>query len=77
MRVSVPSTVRVTLSLGGRVVTASDNGVIRLNEYRAQDWASHHDYYSVNNHSTVTWELELAPGKTKNLGCEFDFYVYR
>ncbi len=67
------SPVRVTLSIGGSVETATEAGVVRLNDLRGDDWAS--GAASVNNHSDVTWELTLAPGETKTLEIAFSFYV--
>jgi hypothetical protein len=68
-----PSLVRVTVGLGGRVESASDNGAIVLNDVSSGDWAD--SAHAVNNHSDVTWELTLAPGETKSLEVRFSFYV--
>jgi hypothetical protein len=64
----------VTLSIGGKVSVASDEGKIKLNDFRAGDW-DEAAYMRVNNHSDVTWEFELEAGKTKTLTYELSFYT--
>jgi hypothetical protein len=64
----------VTLSTGGKVAKASDNAKIKLNDFRAGDWDDQGNM-RVNNHSDVTWEFELEPGKTKTLTYEVSFYT--
>lgn len=68
-----PSRTRITVSLGGKVELASDEGKIRLNDFRRGDW-NDTSYREINNHSDVSWELELKPGETKKL--TFDFLMY-
>jgi len=68
-----PSSVRGTVSVGGRAESASDGGRIVVNDLRSGDWGG--SGYAVNNHSDLTWEVELAPGETKELEYTFSFYV--
>lgn len=67
------SLVRVTVSVGGRVEEASDQGKVLVNDLRAEDWAG--GAYAVNNHSDVAWEFTLEPGQTRTLTTTFSFYV--
>jgi hypothetical protein len=52
----------------------SDEGKIKLNDFRAGDW-DEAGQMRVNNHSDVTWEFELEAGKTKTLTYELSFYT--
>jgi hypothetical protein len=69
------SPARITVSLGGKAETASDDGRITINDGRRADWAewpwSWWGY--VTNHSDIAWDLTLAPGETKTLTVEFTF----
>lgn len=68
------ATIRVSVGVGGRVVKASDDGVIRINDYRSADWSTG-AYALPNNHSDVTWEFLLDAGESKTLAYEFMFYI--
>lgn len=68
------SRTRVTLSLGGRAENASDEGKILVNDFRHADWGGS-GYRELNNHSDVSWELDLKPGEKKTLTVEFAIYV--
>lgn len=69
------ATVRVRLSLGGRVTQLDNDGTSRINDNHIEDWADH-AYGAVNNHSDLTWELELEAGGNQTLTAEFEFYTY-
>ena len=64
---------RVTVSCGGHVNTASDDGKITINDFRNVDWQG--AQYVVNNHSDVAWELTLDAGASKTLTLETVFFV--
>lgn len=68
------SQMRISTSIGGKATTASDNGAIHVNDHRRQDWKGH-NHAVVNNHSDVTWDLNLRPGESKTISYEFEFYV--
>lgn len=70
-----PAAMRLSLSMGGRVETASDGGKVVLNEGRRDDWQEWPWWWwgTVANHSDVTWSLTLAPGETKTLSVTFSF----
>jgi hypothetical protein len=68
------SVMRLSVSVGGKVEQASDNGKAKLNDFRADDWVDAGHLY-VNNHSDVTWDLELEPGQTKTVTYSVGFYV--
>jgi hypothetical protein len=65
---------RASLSLGGRVEVASDDAVVRINDYRPEDW-SHPHYARLNHHSDVEWNVTLGAGETRELACEYEFYL--
>jgi hypothetical protein len=68
------SDMRVSVSAGGKATAASDDGTIKLNDFRPDDWDDN-GLMRVNNHSDVTWELTLEPGETKTLTYEVSFYL--
>jgi len=72
---SEKSAMRITLSTGGKVETASDDGKIKLNDFRPDDWDDT-NYMRPNNHSDVTWEFDLEPGKTKALTYTVNSYIH-
>ncbi len=66
---------RIKLAVAGKVEEASDGAKMIINDYRPGDW--NNDYHArVNNHSDVTWELNLKPGETKTVTYSVQFYVY-
>ncbi|MFM8980525.1 MAG: hypothetical protein ACKOSS_08690 [Planctomycetia bacterium] len=67
------SPLRVTVSVGGKVEEASDQGRIVVNDLKAEDWTG--GAYAVNNHSDIAWDLTLEPGQSKTLTYRFGFYV--
>jgi hypothetical protein len=70
-----PSATRITLGFGGRVTEASDSAKVTISGHSSEDWGNN-DPGPVNNHSHVTWELNLAPGEKKVLTVEFTYYCY-
>ncbi|MCP4250358.1 MAG: hypothetical protein GY778_25220 [bacterium] len=68
------SELHITVGVGGKADEASDDGQIRLDDYRPADWSGN-TYGPVNNHSDVTWTFTLPPGESKTLTFEFSFYV--
>jgi len=68
------SVTRVTVSTGGKAEAASDAGVIKLNDSKPDDWMNG-NWQGINNHSDVSWDLELAPGEIRTLTFEVGFYI--
>ena len=68
------SVMRLSVAVGGKVEQASDDGKFKINDYRADDWVDAGHLF-VNNHSDVTWDLELEPGQTKTVTYTVSFYV--
>lgn len=70
---SEASDMRVTVSLPGRAEEVSGDGAIVLDDHHPADWQG--GGFWQNNHSELTWKLELAPGQTVELTYEVSFYV--
>ena len=68
------SAVRLSVGVGGKVSEASDGGKIKVNDFRTEDWVDGGHLY-VNNHSDVTWEIEIGAGETKRVSYTVSFYV--
>ena len=68
------STMRITLSTGGKIEKASDKAKIKVNDFRPDDWDDQ-SYMRPNNHSDVTWEFTLEPGQSKTLTYTLSSYI--
>jgi hypothetical protein len=68
------SIMRLSVGVGGKVEQASDDGRIKMNDFRAEDWVDA-GHLHVNNHSDVTWEMEIGAGETKKVSYTVSFYV--
>ena len=68
------SVMRISLSSGGRVEQASDDGKVKVNDFTSSDWQEG-GYHTLNNHSDVTWDLNIEPGQTKTLTYTVSFYT--
>lgn len=67
------SKIQVNVSAGGKATAASDGGTIRMNDYRAADWAEGQGA-SINQHSDIRWEITLEPGAKKEITYTIDLY---
>jgi len=68
------SVMRISLSSGGRVEQASDDGKVKVNDFATADWQEG-GYHTLNNHSDVAWDLNIEPGQTKTLTYTVSFYT--
>ncbi len=68
------SVMRISLATGGRVEHASDDGKVKMNDFTSADWQES-GYHTLNNHSDVTWDLNIDPGQTKTLTYSVSFYT--
>jgi hypothetical protein len=69
------SATRVKLSLGGKASEASDGAKVVMTGHFSPDWGNN-DPGPVNNHTDLTWQVELKPGETRVLTVEFSYYTY-
>jgi hypothetical protein len=65
----------VTCQFGGNAASASDNGTITMTDFQSADWSNFSGHPALNPHSTVEWQLTLKPGETKELWCEYSYYL--
>ena len=70
-----PSKMQIKLGLGGKVLEVSDEGAIKINDFRAEDWTNNGYAGRINNHSDVEWTLELKPGETKDVTIKYEFFI--
>ena len=63
----------MSVESGGKVEWASDDASIKIDEMRAEDWQGGSS--AINNHSEVTWKLELGPRETKTVTYTVGYYV--
>jgi hypothetical protein len=69
------SKMQINLGLGGKVIEASDGGEIKINDFRLEDWANNGYAGRINNHSDVTWEIDLEPGETRDITIKYEFFI--
>lgn len=65
----------VTSGFGGNATKASDKGKIAVGDFAGEDWQNFRGNRALTGHSTIKWELELKPGQTKELTCEYFYYT--
>lgn len=68
-------TMRIKLSLGGKVVKGSNEANVTINDFRASDWTNSNYNVELNNHSDVEWSVVLQPGASMELTAEYEFYI--
>lgn len=68
------SSMRIGVSMGGRAKDASDAAKVAITDSLAADW-SESWWAPVNNHSSISWSLDLKPGETKTLTFVVEYYV--
>ncbi len=66
---------QISLSFGGRGLTVSDGGEIKINDYRSNDWSSGGSDARLNHHTDVEWKVTLKAGETRDLRCEYEFFT--
>jgi hypothetical protein len=69
------SQMRISFGTAGVVSKVSDDGQIKLNDGRGDDWDSS-DYARLNNHTDVTWDVTIEPGEKKTITYEVSFYTH-
>jgi hypothetical protein len=68
-----PADMLISVSTGGKVESASDDGTIKINATRVEDWYGGHA--AINNHSDVAWSLTLEPGETRTVSYVVGYFV--
>ena len=54
---------------------ASHAGQIAVNAFNSADWIQYHGSPAVNNSSTITWTIKLAPGETLESTAKYTFFA--
>jgi hypothetical protein len=70
-----PVALYVTCQFGGNAAEASDEGQITITDYRSSDWKNLPGHPALTGHSTIRWELTIEPGKSKEVTCQYSYYV--
>jgi hypothetical protein len=70
-----PITLYLTCQLGGNASEASDGGQITLTDYQNADWQNVHAHPALTGHSTLRWDLQVEPGKTREVTCQYAYYI--
>ena len=65
----------ITCEFGGNAAEASDDGKIAVTDFVGEDWTNHRGHPALNGHSTIFWELELKPGESKEVTCDYVYYI--
>ena len=67
--------VEITLRLGGKVDSASNDGQVEVAAYRAEDWSRYIGDPAVNNSSIVVWRTSLGPGESFEPTVKYHFFA--
>jgi hypothetical protein len=68
-------TVEVVCRLGGHADTATHDGRIVIGTFEKADWENYLGHPAVNNHSSVSFELRLEPGKSVSPQIGFHYFA--
>lgn len=74
-RKSTPIDVEIKLRFGGKTDAISDDGVPKLDAYRAEDWQRFRGDPAVNNSTVVRWRSIVAPGAIFRPTVEYHYYT--
>ena len=67
----------VRCEIAGNATWASDEVDPVRGDYRASDWRDFSGTPAMNGHSTMTWNLTLDPGSSKELIFEYEYFVWQ
>lgn len=71
-----PITLEISCQLGGNAAEVSDGGDIVITGFQRADWSNNfRGHPALTGHSTITWELVLKAGETKEVTCDYFYYV--
>jgi len=70
-----PVALLITCQFGGNAAQASDKGRIVVTDYQSDDWSQQRGHPALNGHSTIHWDLTVKPGETKEVTCEYSYYL--
>ncbi len=70
---SVP--LMITCELGGNATEASDEGNIVVSDFVGEDWSDFRGSRALTGHSVIRWNLVLGAGETKEVTCEYFYYI--
>lgn len=68
------SATRVSVGMGGKAIELDSGGSAVITDTDPADW-SNNWWAPVNNHSDVTWSLDLKAGESKTLSFTVEYYV--
>jgi hypothetical protein len=68
-------TLIITCEFGGNATEASDDGKIVVSDFVNEDWRDFRGNRSLTGHSTISWELKIDGGKTKEISCQYFYYA--
>ncbi|MBI5117851.1 hypothetical protein HZA56_15355 [Candidatus Poribacteria bacterium] len=65
----------ITCQFGGNATKASDDGKFSVSDFNDQDWSDFRGSRALTGHTTITWDLVLGAGETKDVTCEYYYYT--
>ncbi len=66
---------KVRCDLGGNATGASDEGAISVSDFEPGDWSGVRAGGSLNGHSTIAWDIAVQPNETRELTCEYFYFI--
>jgi hypothetical protein len=65
----------ITCQFGGNATRASDDVQVVVNDHQSADWTNVAGHPALNGHSVITWSIDVKAGETRDLTCEYNYYV--
>ena len=65
----------ITCQFGGNATKTSDGGTIKITDFSDADWQNFRGSQALTGHSKINWELTLKPGETKEVTCEYYYFL--
>ena len=65
----------ITSQFGGNCTQASDDGKFTQVDFSQDDWSNFRGHPALVGHSTVSWQLDVKPGETREVSCQYYYYV--
>ncbi|MFX0094123.1 MAG: hypothetical protein ACFFBD_20465 [Candidatus Hodarchaeota archaeon] len=65
----------ITCDLGGNAEQATHDGIVTISDFKREDWGEFRGDKALTGHSTIQWKLNLEAGETKEVACEYFYYI--
>ena len=71
----IPITVDITCHMGGAADEATHDGKLTLTPFVDKDWRNYRGNEAVNNHSVLTWHVQVDPGQAFSPTVKYHYFA--